>query len=260
MLKKVVSSLACVAVMMTISNTSHAISGSVHDSFPMVGGCYGGDQDWWADDDERKKRMTGCAPTAGANIFAFLAKNNHIKGIFKDTNNIGKVEYFGLMNRIYEEMIPANSLMRFVGVSSSAYFAKSMKKIAAGYNIDLEYRKMELSGKTPEDVEKFAKFIETGGLDSSRPVVLFIGNAVNNRSGKYTEADIHKNMGKNFRGHAVTVTDCRQNERGERFIRVSSWGCEYELNLNALAERRANLEAVYFVLSDNQKAELKVAN
>ncbi len=196
---------------------------------------FGGNKEWYKD---KKQRRRGCAPVAAANITAYFAKYLRCKGLYDyNTVEFKKDDFEKHMEDLYKEIAP--SLFRNW---DNHFFIKRIKNYAKRKNINLVGKSMILY-KTSEE-ELFEDFCENikEGLTKNSPVALFIGVGVPSK--KYKEEDINPTSSV-FKYCWITITEYFVFQ-DEQFIKISSGGKSYLLNLNALKSRRAWLSCVYF--------------
>lgn len=134
------------------------------DLFRIVGAAdnnyYGSNQEWYM---RRWQRMSGCGPSAVANIIYYLNRSRNANSSCCD---LTKEECLRLMNEIWEFVTPSLG-----GVSSTAMLCKGVNKYLANKNLNLKLDFIDIPIKKklrPED-QKVISFI-TEALEKDSPV------------------------------------------------------------------------------------------
>lgn len=190
-------------------------SNELSDSFYFLddSDLYGGDQGLFS---SSVRRETGCGPITGCNILAYHAKYYGRSELYPYSWT--KQDWKRYQNEMFGIGGGIQTLSRFNSMISSY---TSLHGYDYGNQSDSYYR------NTDSNLTDMCNFIKDQ-IDNNNPVAMLIGK---NSSGANYKTDFSK--------HWVTITGYDFNgESSDPYVKVSSWGEEYDLDLaKLLAER-----------------------
>ncbi len=130
---------------------------------PDGSGDIGGSQLWYAD---KWQRLSGCGPTAAANLMWYLAGSKPaLKGL-RPVDGTGRESFLALMQRLFECITPGPQ-----GVNTAALFVTGALAYARAQGVFLEARTLEFSKfPRPKPSEESMKTFLTAALTDDLPV------------------------------------------------------------------------------------------
>jgi len=172
---------------------------------------YGGDQNWYG---FFYKRLTGCGPTAAANITYYLAdKDPSSYGVLYEYSSIDKNTFVKHMDTNFSYIAPGP-----FGELSLEDFASGVKNFAKSKNLLLASR--ILASNPSWTYDEVSTFIKTG-LSWDVPVACL------NLDWPFADDEVYP-------WHWVTATKYyRDVTTDQRWIAISSWGERYSVNFKS---------------------------
>lgn len=195
---------------------------SLDDSFYFLddSSLYGGDQSLLS---ASLGNATGCGPIAGCNILAYHAKYYGRSSLYP--YNWVKSDWKKFQDDMFDINGGVQTLTRFN--SMARYYTATH-----GYSYDDDYQSYYLN--TDENLTDLCNFIKEQ-IDNNNPVAMLLGT---NTSGSSYKTD--------FAMHWVTITGYTfWGDEADPYVKVSSWGDYYNLDLAELLANRTWIDVDY---------------
>lgn len=173
---------------------------------------YGGNQNWY---NEQSKRNNGCGPVAAANIMYYMSTlSDKYKNLYPHSNK-SKAEFLKFMNTMYSVINPSAA-----GEFYYENFANDLTNWAKKQGVTVIPRTQSYTYGANSTCASFIK----GALNDDKPVA-----SLNVDASAYYDPS----TGVKLNWHWITITKYFQDNSGNRWVAVSSWGDRYSIDWNA---------------------------